>query len=206
MKGKIIRFKDCFTKRIHKFNNKRSLNTDKYSRLNMILMVLFPFFICSMAEINQGKYISSYFSFLVNRPSVVLFDVMIASCIYIFLLAIIKKGWIATFIQSLVYMTLSIVELFKYGTNGNHLILSDMRIATNVKSLTSFAYIKITPRLIIYCVIALIYVGIVFYFNPKFKLRPLKRAVTSVACIIPCAALVFVPQFSETDILALQRR
>lgn len=198
MKGKIIRFKDCFTKRIHKFNNKRSLNTDKYSRLNMILMVLFPFFICSMAEINQGKYISSYFSFLVNRPSVVLFDVMIASCIYIFLLAIIKKGWIATFIQSLVYMTLSIVELFKYGTNGNHLILSDMRIATNVKSLTSFAYIKITPRLIIYCVIALIYVGIVFYFNPKFKLRPLKRAVTSVACVIPCAALVFVPQFSET--------
>lgn len=198
MKGKIIRFKDRFIKRIHKFNNKRSLNTDKYSRLNVLLMVLFPFFICSMAEINQGKYISSYLSFLVNRPSVVLFDVMIASCIYIFLLALIKKGWIATLIQSVAYMTLSIVELFKYGTNGNHLILSDMRIATNVKSLTSFAYIKISARLVIYCIIALIYVALVFYFNPKFKLRPLKRAVTSVACVIPCAALVFVPQFSET--------
>ena len=60
--------------------------------------------------------------------------------------------------HSILYMALSTTELFKYGTNGNHLILSDMKLLRSVKSLTSFAYIKITPRLLIYYAIVLLFV------------------------------------------------
>jgi phosphoglycerol transferase MdoB-like AlkP superfamily enzyme len=149
-----------------------------------------------MAEINQGKYLTSFFSFVANRPSVMLFDILIASIIFIFLLAVSKKGWLSILIESAVYMILSTVELFKYGTNGNHLILSDMKLATNVKSLTSFAYIKISARLIIYILIAIMYFAMAFYFNPKFKMRPLKRVITSVACFAVCLCFVIVPSFS----------
>lgn len=197
MKEKILSGKSKFTSWVKRVNTKRDLNTEKFSRLNFWLLLIFPFFICSMAEINQGKYISSYLTFLYERPSVMLFNVLIASLIFGLLLAIIKKGWIAVLIESIVYMALSTTELFKYGTNGNHLILSDMKLFRSVKSLTSFAYIKITPYLIAYFIIVIAYAAAVFYFNPKLKVSPLKRIVTAASCVVPCVGLVIAPSFSS---------
>lgn len=202
MKEKIITGKDKLFAWIKRVNDVRNLNTDKYKRINTLILVLFPFFICSMAEINQGKYISSYLTFIYERPSVMLFNVIIAALIFSLLLAAVKKGWIAILAESIVYMALSTTELFKYGTNGNHLILSDMKLFRSVKSLTSFAYIKITPQLIIYMLIVFAYVAASFYFNPKFKIKPVKRVVTAACCVIPCVGLVISPAFS-TPIYAL---
>jgi phosphoglycerol transferase MdoB-like AlkP superfamily enzyme len=195
MKEKLISGKDKILKGIKKFNEKRNLNTEKYSRVNLWLMVLFPFFICSMAEINQGKYISSYLTFLYERPSVMVFNVIIAALILCLFTAIFRKGYIAVLIESIIYMALSTTELFKYGTNGNHLILSDMKLFRSVKSLTSFAYIKITPYLITYILIVLLYIIAVFYFNPKIKLSSVKRIAAAFCCVIPCTGLVVAPSF-----------
>lgn len=197
MTKKFFSGKDKFVSWVKRFNQKRELNTTKFNRLNFWLLLLFPFFICSMAEINQGKYISSYFNFIYERPSVMLFNIIVASLIFYSLLAISKKGWIAVTIESFVYMALSTTELFKYGTNGNHLILSDMKLFRSVKSLTSFAYIKITPRLIIYFIIAIAYIAAVFYFNPKLKLKPMKRIIAAVACVLPGIGLVIIPSFAS---------
>ena len=196
MKEKLISIKDKFFGKIKSLNEKRNLNTEKYSKLNTFLMLFFPFFICAMAEINQGKYITSFLSFLVDRPLVMLFNILIAGLIFAMFLAIFRKGWIAVAVESFIYMTLSTTELFKYNTNGNHLILSELRLARNVKSLTSFAYIKITPELIFYIAIVVAFAAAVFYFNPKIKLRPVKRICTSLACVVPCAALVLSPSFA----------
>lgn len=195
MKEKILAGKDKFFSWVKRVNEKRNLNTEKYSKINLAILLIFPFFICSMAEINQGKYVTSYLSFLVDRPSVMLFNIIIASLIFCLLLSIFKKGWISIAVQSVIYMALSTTELFKYGTNGNHLILSDMKLFRSVKSLTSFAYIKITPRLIIYYIIVLAFIAAAFYFNPKFKLRPLKRVAAAVLCVLPCFGLVMMPAF-----------
>ena len=92
-------------------------------------------------------------------------------------------------------MALSTTELFKYGTNGNHLILSDMKLVRSVKSLTSFAYIKITPKLILYYAIVVAFVLVAMYFNPKLKATPIKRVTVSCACVLPVAALIVLPAF-----------
>lgn len=196
MKEKTKGFGTLFLERIKALNTKRNENTERFRILNLILMLIFPTFIVSMAEINQGKYISSFLSFIINRPSVMFFNVVIAAILFCMLLAVFKKGWIAVLIQSLTYMALSITELFKFGTNGNHLILSDMKLIRSVKSLTSFAYIKITPRLVIYVAVVMLFFGVVFYFNPKLRLRPMKRVAASLACIVPCAGMIMLPSFS----------
>lgn len=197
MKEKITSGKDKFVSWIKRVNEVRNLNTEKYSKLNFWLLLLFPFFICSMAEINQGKHFSSYLTFFYERPSVMLFNILIASLVFCLLLALVKKGWIAVLAEGIVYMALSTTELFKYGTNGNHLILSDMKLFRSIKSLTSFAYIKITPQLIFYFLIVIAYIAAVFYFNPKLKLRPMKRIVAALACILPCIGLIIMPSFSS---------
>ena len=181
--------------RLKKFNEKRESNTEKYPKLNTFLMIIFPIFICSMAEITQAKHFMSYFSFWSERPTVMIFDIILTAILFLFLLGLFKKGWLAMAVHSFIFMALSTTELFKYGTNGNHLILSDMKLVKSVKSLTSFAYIKITPQLILYYVIVIAFIALALYFNPKLKASPLQRVTTSCACVLPVTALIMLPAF-----------
>lgn len=181
--------------KLKKFNEKREANSLKYSKFNKFIMIVFPLFICCMAEITQSKYISSFANLVTERPTVFIFDLIITAIFFVFLLGIFKKGWLTILVQSIIYMALSTTELFKYGTNGNHLILSDMKLVRSVKSLTSFAYIKITPRLILYYIIAIAFIYLAFYFNPKIKVTPLRRVTMSCACLLPMAALIVLPGF-----------
>lgn len=187
--------KKNFKERFKLFQENRNKKTELHPKINFIIMLIFPLFIMSMAEINQFKGVVPYFEFLVNRPSVILFDLFLTSILFVFLLALFRSGWISIAVQSFVYMALSITELFKYGTNGNHLILSDMKLVRSVKSLKSFAYIKITPRLVIYCLIVIAFIVLAYYFNPKFRLKPIKRVITACACVIPFAGLILIPAF-----------
>lgn len=177
------------------FTQKREENSTKYSKLNAFLLAFFPIFICSLAEINQGKYVSSFINFIVEKPTVILFDFLLTAIVFAFLLFILKKGWLAVLLHTILYMALSTTELFKYGTNGNHLILSDMKLLRSVKSLSSFAYIKITPRLISYYIIAIAFILIVVYFNPKIKASPIKRIAMICASVLSVVALIVLPAF-----------
>lgn len=180
---------------IKKLNTKRENNSERYGLLNIVLMLIFPVFITFMAEINQFKYVGKFLSFASAHPGVITFDVLVAALVLLFAIAVFHRCWIATAVQSFVYMALSITELFKYGTNGNHLILSDMKLVRSVKSLSSFAYIKITPRLIIYCLIVILFVLAVFWFNPRIELRPSKRVIMGLMCVAPASAMILVPSF-----------
>ena len=193
MKEKLIAVKE----RINSFNGRRNENSRKYKMTNLLLTVLFPVFIVCMAEINQAKKPAKFILFVAERPSVMLVNILIASLIFYGLMLLFKKGWIAAAIQSFIYMALSITELFKFNTNGNHLIMTDMKLVKSVKSLTSFAYIKITPVLIAYVLIVLIYLGAVFWFNPKMKLKITRRIVPALACIGACVSVVTIPAISK---------
>lgn len=181
---------------IHRLNEKREKNSERFKYLNLVLCIIFPVFISSMAEINQFKKVGSFLDFCAEHPSIMIFNFIAAAIVYLFLFAIFRKGWIATLIQCFVYMALSITELFKYGTNGNHLILSDMKLFRSVKSLKSFAYIKITPRLIIYCLIVILFAALIFYLNPKLPRHiAVKRTIASLMCVVVSVGMIIVPGF-----------
>ncbi|MBR4626366.1 MAG: sulfatase-like hydrolase/transferase [Ruminococcus sp.] len=184
-----------FVQAIRAFNAKRRENSDKFKRFNLIALILFPIYITCMAEIIQAKELSVFADFFVRHPSVLVFDVLIASVIFVLFLALFKIPWLAVLIESFTYVALSIVELFKFNTNGNHLILSDLRLAKNVKSISSFAYIKITWQLILCCAIAILIFLLIFYMNPKIKFKPLHRVATSLGCIVFSLAMIVFPKF-----------
>ncbi len=192
--------KKDFLSKLKKYNAIREENTEKYKWLNLALMIFFPVFITCMAEINQFKKVSAFARFVADRPSVFLFDITAAGVLFILLLTAFRKGWVASLIQGFVYMALSITELFKYNTNGNHLILSDMKLVKSVKSLKSFAYIKITPALIIYCVIVALVIIAIFHFNPVLPHHvPFKRAAAAIVCTILCTGMIIVPSIQAVQ-------
>lgn len=204
MKEKLLKFAGKFSgpagkiaKPIKKFNAKRNDNTTRFKMTNLLLTIFFPVFIVCMAEINQNKELSKFVIFCAQRPTVMLFNFFMAALIFSGLLLIFRKAWIAAGIQSFVYMALSITELFKFGTNGNHLIMTDMKLARSIKSLTSFAYIKITPALIIYVFIVVAYFALIFWFNPKLKISILKRIAPGLACLASCVLIIVSPVVSK---------
>lgn len=181
---------------IKNYNKKREENSEKYRKLNIALLILFPIFITCMAEINQFKYVGSFLSFAAERPSVLIFNFIIAGLVFVLLLAILRKGWLASLLQGMLYMALSITELFKYGANGNHLLLSDMKLFKSLKSMKSFDYIRITPRLIIYCLIVVAFIVLIFHFNPILKKHnTVKRAITASACAVFGMGMIVFPGF-----------
>ncbi len=194
------RNKDSLKKRFQKFygefNKRREANTEKYKMTNIFLTILFPIFIVLMAELNQGKYPSKLIMFIVNKPTIMIFNIVVAAIVFAVLCLLFKKIWRAVAVQGFVYFALSISELFKFGTNGNHLIMTDMKLVKSMKSLTSFAYIKITPVLVLYTLIVLAYIVAVFWFNPQMKMKLSKRIAPAFAGAAAVLSLFFVPAVS----------
>lgn len=178
---------------------RRSYNTQRYPMTNRLLLFLYPFFIVCMAELNQDKYPSKLVLFITEHPTIMLFNVIIAALIFVGLLLLFRSGWLSALIESIVYMALSITELFKYNTNGNHLIMTDMKLFRSIKSLTAFAYIKITPRLLIYLGICVLFLLVLYWFNPRIerRMKLYKRFVPGFACLIACVMVVTVPAVSK---------
>ncbi len=184
-----------FMQKINALNAKREANSEKFSLINLLLLVLFPIYITFLAEVIQSKKVSKTIEFFVDRPTVFLFDILVGYIIFAFFIAIFRRSWLVTLAHSVLYLTLSTIELFKYNTNGNHLVLSDMRLAKNVKSLSSFAYIKITWQLILCYVIAVAIFLLIFYLNPKIKVKPLARVISGLACVVIGFAMVTFSRF-----------
>ncbi len=189
-----------FKKIRNKFSNltkKRLENTNKYKATNLVLMLAFPVFLTVMVEIIQMKSPAKFIVFLFERPSVILFSVLLVSIIYYAIAFLASKVYISTFIMTIIFGTLSISELFKFNTSGNHLILTDVTLAKNLNNLTKFAYIKITPQLVIMVLILFTYVGLVYYFNPVIKMQIKKRVAASTACILSVLCLMFSPAIAK---------
>lgn len=179
---------------------RRSHNTVRFPMTNRLLLLFYPIFIVCMAELNQDKYPSKLVLFMAEHPTIMLFNILIAALIFLGLLLLFRVGWFSMLVESVIYMALSITELFKYNTNGNHLIMTDMKLFRSVKSLTSFAYIKITPRLLLYLGICIAFILIAFWFNPRFLRRRIKlrkRLAPGLACILAVLMVVTVPSVSQ---------
>jgi phosphoglycerol transferase MdoB-like AlkP superfamily enzyme len=198
LKDAMCRFKkSTLYGKVQQLNHRRDQNTDTYKATNLLLTILFPLFIVLIAEINQFKYPSKLVMFIFEKPTVFMYDIFISSIIFYALYLLFRKGFWAVFVQGFVYFFLSTAELFKYGTNGNHLILTDMKLFRSAKSLTSFAYIKITPMLITYAVILIAYMVACFWFNPKLRNPFKKRFIPFLTAFCSGFLIICVPSVSN---------
>lgn len=185
-------------KQIVRLREWREKNSKRFPMTNIFLMALFPIFLVCMSELTVNKYPSKIVLFIAEHPGIMLFDVLLLGSIFWGMMLIIRRGWIAMLIESIGVMALSIAELFKYGTNGNHLMIPDMLLTGNIISLKGFAYIKITVRLVITVLIVIAYLVAAFILNPKInkKIKLPVRLVSGLACLSCCVVLVVVPKIS----------
>lgn len=185
--------------KIKRINTARNNNSVRFPMTNRFLLILFPLFLVCMSELTVNKYPSKLVLFIAEHPGVMLFDVLLISSIFWGIMLIIRKGWLAMLLEAVGVMTLSITELFKYGTNGNHLMIPDMMLTGNIVALKGFAYIKITPRLVATVLVVIGYIITAFIFNPKTrkKIKLPARLVSGAACMSLCVLLVVTPSVAQ---------
>lgn len=196
--SRLQQIKAALQKRYRKMQAERTANQQRDRRLNAVLTWLFPVFIVCLAELNQFVQISEFLEFCINRTSVLIFDFLMAYLMYCFLLLLTNRVWVAAWLQGLTYMLLSVVELFKFNTNGNHLKLVDISLAPNIKNLSSFAYIQINLPLVIYVLLLIVVLGVMFWQNPAFTAHGRRRVLPAMGCLAMYAGIVCVPGISET--------
>ena len=185
---------------MYRLNEWRERNHNRFTMTNLFLLLLFPAFLACMSELTVNKYPSKLVLFIAEHPGIMLFDILILAAIFWGIMLIVRRGWIAMLIESIGVMALSIAELFKYGTNGNHLMIPDMLLTGNIISLTGFAYIKITTRLVITVLIVIAWLVSAFIFNPRIefkKPRFIQRIAAGLACMGSVVLLVVLPSFAE---------
>lgn len=195
IKARFIQCKDFFsplTKKINQLNAWRAKNTARYPMTNLFLMILFPFFLVCMSELTVNKYPSKLVLFIAEHPGIMLFDIIIIGLIFLGFLLILRRGWLTMLAETFGVMVLSIAELFKYGTNGNHLMIPDMMLTGNIISLTGFAYIKITVRLVITVLIVIAYLVTAFLLNPQLNRKKFRLPVRILSGLLSLAAVVFL--------------
>jgi len=179
----------------------RTRNQARFHISNALLGWLFPIFIVCMAELNRCVSVTSFLHFFATRPTVMLFNFLFAYLIYGLLVMLTNRIWAASAIQGAGYMTLSVVELFKYSTNGNHFKLVDLTVGTgfkSIKNLSSFAYIKITVPLVVYILLTIAMIVLIFLHNPAFS-RPIrKRILPSLGCLTAGFMIICVPGISQS--------
>lgn len=196
--SRLQQIKAALQERYRKMQAERTANQQRDRRLNAVLTWLFPVFIVCLAELNQFVQISEFLEFCINRTSVLIFDFLMAYLMYCFLLLLTNRVWVASWLQGLTYMLLSVVELFKFNTNGNHLKLVDISLAPNIKNLSSFAYIQINLPLVIYVLLLIVVLGVMFWQNPAFTAHGRRRVLPAMGCLAMYAGIVCVPGISET--------
>lgn len=133
----------------------------------MVLLALFPLFAVLITECNQAQHLGDFIDFVVQRPGILVFDVLLVSLFFWGFTLLVRRGWISVFLTAGTLYAFSCVEFFKCSTSGTHFLLSDLVMTANASDIAKFAYIKITWPLALCLLAVLLYFGAVFWLNPK---------------------------------------
>lgn len=165
------------------------------SKIGLVLTILAPLLIVFVTEINQKGNLSSFLT-IIKTPTILLFDFILVSAIYYFILLLVKRSWVSGTITGVIMYILSCVEFYRYRASGAHFTMGDFSLFTNVGDAAKFAKIKIYPSLVIMLLILAIYIVAMFMFTTHIKFNWKHMASGCSAIAISMVAFFMVPSLS----------
>lgn len=147
-----------------------------------LLLLIYPLFISILLEYNICQNFNDTLKFLMSKPNILLFNIIICTILFTLIFLIFKKAYLSMAIHGGVFYILSCVEYFKYKTSGSHLVISDLLMTKNLGDVGKFASLKITAPLVINFIILVLYI-VLTYKNNLILDFSLKKRIYSSAFI-----------------------
>ena len=158
--------KNIFTQKISFLQRCR-----KHTKLGTVLLLLFPLFIVLLAEYNQMQSLNEFIEFLLDKPSIIVFNTIYYGCIFAFCVFLFRRPYLAVIFNGICLYIFSCVEFFKASTSGSHFVITDLLMASTPGDIARFAYIKLTPVIVISFILLITYITLMILFNPPIKLK-----------------------------------
>ena len=181
------------------FISKRSFVQEcrKHTKIGTILLLLFPLFIVLLAEYNQMQSLNEFITFLLDKPSIIIFNTIYYGCIFAFCVFIFRKPCLAVIFNGICLYIFSCVEFFKSSTSGSHFVLTDLLMASTPGDIAKFAYIKLTPVLVISFILLAAYITLMILFNPPIKVKYRKSLLLAVVFAFLPVLMTVSPSVSK---------
>lgn len=184
------------------------MKTNYKNILKYLLVILYPLMISVLLEYNICQDFNETMTFLITKPNILLFNILISTILFILIFLIINKAWLSMSIHGGIFYILSCVEYFKYKTSGSHLVVSDLIMTKNLSDVGKFASLKITYPLVINLVILILYIVFTYKNNLILDFSLKKRiytctgisAMLTVALTTSISAKVFSAFEIETTV------
>lgn len=164
-----------------------------HSTMKKGLVAGFPLVLFFLCELGHLQSISRLFSFITDNFAIMLFDLLIIGAMFAVLSLLVKRVFLAAAAEGLIFMTLSVVEYYKFTVSGTHFSLADLAMTTNVSDLTQFANLQFNLMLAVCIVLLVGYLFLLFKANVRIELHLKFRAPTAVAGALVLAVVIAVP-------------
>lgn len=166
-------------------NKKRFVTT-------VALAFIFPIFTVLIAEYIQMGSLLELLEFVVRKPGIIVFDIVLTTLFFSLTLFLFKTLWISAAVSGFVFYTLACIEYFKYSISGSHLVLSDFLMAGSLGDISGFADIHINFQLVAAFILLATTVFAAYKLKIKLSIRLARRLCSALLCVA-CAAVLVIP-------------
>ncbi len=157
----------------------------KFSLKNLpkyLLIILYPLFLSILLEYNICQNLNTTLKFLIKKPNILLFNIIIYTILFTLVFLVLKKSYISMILHGSILYILSCIEYFKYKTSGSHLVISDLLMTKNLSDVGKFASLKVTYPLVINFILLTFYIFLTYKNNLTLNFS-LKKRVSSCVFI-----------------------
>lgn len=157
----------------------------KFSLKNLpkyLLIILYPLFLSILLEYNICQNLNTTLRFLIKKPNILLFNIIICTILFTLVFLVLKKSYISMILHGSILYILSCIEYFKYKTSGSHLVISDLLMTKNLSDVGKFASLKVTYPLVINFILLTFYIFLTYKNNLTLNFS-LKKRVSSCVFI-----------------------
>ncbi len=157
----------------------------KFSLKNLpkyLLIILYPLFLSILLEYNICQNLNTTLKFLIKKPNILLFNIIICTILFTLVFLVLKKSYISMILHGSILYILSCIEYFKYKTSGSHLVISDLLMTKNLSDVGKFASLKVTYPLVINFILLTLYIFLTYKNNLTLNFS-LKKRVSSCVFI-----------------------
>ncbi len=157
----------------------------KFSLKNLpkyLLIILYPLFLSILLEYNICQNLNTTLRFLIKKPNILLFNIIICTILFTLVFLVLKKSYISMILHGSILYILSCIEYFKYKTSGSHLVISDLLMTKNLSDVGKFASLKVTYPLVINFILLTLYIFLTYKNNLTLNFS-LKKRVSSCVFI-----------------------
>lgn len=155
----------------------------KFSLKNLpkyLLIILYPLFLSILLEYNICQNLNTTLKFLIKKPNILLFNIIICTILFTLVFLVLKKSYISMILHGSILYILSCIEYFKYKTSGSHLVISDLLMTKNLSDVGKFASLKVTYPLVINFILLTFYIFLTYKNNLTLNFSLKKRVYSCV--------------------------